>query len=118
MKENKIEQTIIITGNAAEARFQIIIPPFRPINMFELEDDFENVVDEIELKVANEEMASAIIHFITAFKDSIESEEVVPLLDYFISKNIKDMEPSDMNLVFQALREYIHYSTNEERLMN
>ena len=118
MSEFKGNQTIIISGNPLESRFEIIIPPFRPINMFELEDDFENVVEEIENNVMNEEVSEVIIHFITAFKDSIEKEEIVPLLDYFLNSNIKGLEADDMKLIFDALREYIHYSTNEERLMN
>ena len=118
MESKKGTQTIIITGNPAEARFQIVIPPFRPINMYELEDDFDNVIEEIETNVVSENASNAMIHFVTAFKDAIETETVVPLVEYFIQNNIQGMTSEDMKLVFDSVREYIHYSTDENRAMH
>ena len=118
MNSNVSSQTIIITGNASEARFQIIIPPFRAINMFELEDSFDNVVEEIETKILDDTVSHAMIEFITAFKDSIQSETIVPLVEYFISNKIQGMTPDDIKSVFYSVREYIHYSNDETRVMH
>lgn len=111
-------QTIIITGNPLEARFQIVIPPFRPINMYELEDDFDEVVEEIKMNVLDKHVSNAMIQFITSFKDSIETETVIPLVEYFIQNKIQGMSSDDMKLVFDSVREYIHYSNDENRAMH
>lgn len=111
-------QTIIITGNKEEARFQIIIPPFRPINMFELEDNFKMLTKEIENSILDDNLSSAMIEFITAFKNAIEKENVVPLVEYFVNHEVKNMGSQEMKLIFDSVREYINYSTDEDRLMN
>lgn len=118
MNSKQGSQTIIITGNPAEARFQIVIPPFRPINMFELEDSFDSVVEEIETNIFDEKVSGAMIHFITAFKDSIESETIVPLVEYFVQNKVQGMSSQDMKLVFDSVREYINYANDENRVMH
>lgn len=118
MAQETKSQMIIITGDREDARFEIVIPPFRPISMFELEDEFEAVCDEIENTIYDEDLSEAIINFISAFHDAIKVKDVVPLVDYFVANNVQGMEAHDMKLVFDSLREFIHYSTDENRLMH
>lgn len=118
MDPRQRSQTIIITGNVSEARFQIVIPPFRPINMFELEDDFDNVVMEIQENIQDEKISATMIEFVTAFKDSINTENVVPLVEYFIENKVQGLTSNDMKLVFDSVREYIHFSNDQNRVMH
>lgn len=118
MNSKQGTQTIIITGNPAEARFQIVIPPFRPINMFELEDSFEGLVEEIQSVIQSKIASLAMISFITAYRDAIQSETIVPLVEYFIQNKTQGMSSMDMKLVFDSVREYIHFSNDESRVMH
>ncbi len=43
--ENQMNQLIIMNKNPADASLQIVIPPFRPINLFELMDPRANPTD-------------------------------------------------------------------------
>lgn len=118
MNSKQGTQTIIITGNPAEARFQIVIPPFRPINIFELEDSFQGVVEEIQIVIQSEKASMAMISFITAYRDAIQTETIIPLVEYFIQNNVQGMSSMDMKLVFDSVREYIHFSNDENRVMH
>lgn len=111
-------QVIIITGNRDDARFEIVIPPFRPISMFEIEDDLDAVLDEISNTVYDEDIAAVMTDFIQAFHDAIDKEDMYPLVDYFIRNNVKGLEAQDMKLIFDSVKEYIDYSTDTERLMH
>lgn len=118
MAENQKTQMIIITGDRKEARFEIVIPPFRPISMFELEDEFDAVCEEIEETIYDDDLSEAILKFVSAFHEAIKVQDIVPLVDYFVSNNVQGMEAQDMKLVFDSLREFIHYSQDENRLMH
>ncbi|WZU02791.1 hypothetical protein MGH68_07935 [Erysipelothrix sp. D19-032] len=63
--ENQMNQLIIMNKNPADASLQIVIPPFRPINLFELEDDFESVTHEIQRNIYDQKLANYIIDFVT-----------------------------------------------------
>ncbi|MDE8290993.1 hypothetical protein PT165_07595 [Erysipelothrix rhusiopathiae] len=51
MKQGHESQVIIVNRNPYDSSIQIVIPPFRPINLFEIEDNFEEVKLEIETKL-------------------------------------------------------------------
>lgn len=111
-------QVIIITGNRNDARFEVVIPPFRPISMFEIEDNVDEVLEEVADTVYDEDVADVISDFIQAFHDAIQKEDMVPLVEYFMNSNIQGLENQDMKLVFDSVKEYLDYSKDTSRLMH
>ena len=88
MKKEKETQIIIVNRSLVDDSIQIVIPPFRPINMYELEDNFDGVVDEIESYVLDKTVAKQVIGFVSAFKDSLEEQDVLPIVEYFMKHEI------------------------------
>lgn len=116
-KENE-PQVIIVNRSAHDQNLQIVIPPFRPIYLYELEDNFDEVVEEIEMKIADHQVAKHIIGFISAFKESIEDGDVLPIVDFFMNSNINAMKPQDLIPVFESLKEFIIMANSENRILH
>ncbi|CAM4306040.1 hypothetical protein H9L01_06880 [Erysipelothrix inopinata] len=118
MKEMQQSQVIIVNRNPADSSIQIIIPPFRPINLFEIEDNFEGITQEIETKVSDNQISEQIIHFVTAFKDSMEEEDILPIVEYFLIRDVEAMNPEEIKMIFDAVKEFIEYIKDDNRLMH
>ncbi|AGN23664.1 hypothetical protein PT250_08570 [Erysipelothrix rhusiopathiae] len=118
MKQGHESQVIIVNRNPYDSSIQIVIPPFRPINLFEIEDNFEEVKLEIETKIMNQEVAERIVLFVSAFKESMEEGDVLPIVEYFISSDIENMDPDELKMIFDAVKEFITLVNDENRLMH
>ncbi|QIK70515.1 hypothetical protein G7062_09455 [Erysipelothrix sp. HDW6C] len=116
--ENEVSQVIIVNRSAADASIQIVIPPFRPISLFELEDSFEEVTREIKDNIHDVRLSDKIIGFVTAFKDSMDEEDVLPIVEYFLQGDVTTMDPNQIQLVFATIKEFIDFTNDNERLMH
>ena len=111
-------QTIIVNRSFADNSLQIVIPPFRPIHFYELEDDFETVLSEIRTTIQDEATAVIISGFVTAFRDSILKEDVTPIIEFFLADHQAHMNPSDIRAMHEGIQEFITMIQNEDRLMH
>ncbi|WP_159638067.1 hypothetical protein [Erysipelothrix anatis] len=116
--ENQMNQLIIMNKNPADASLQIVIPPFRPINLFELEDDFESVTHEIQRNIFDQKLANYIIDFVTAFRDAMEEADVLPIVEFFLTGDETAMNPDQIKSIFETIKEFVELVNNEERLMH
>ncbi len=116
-KENK-SQMIIVNRSPFDQSIQIVIPPFRPINLYELEDNFDEVVEEIEAQITDDLVAEQIVGFVGAFKDSLEEGDVLPIIDYFMQHDINTMKPQELIQVFESLKEFIQLANSTERILH
>ncbi len=118
MKKEKETQIIIVNRSLVDDSIQIVIPPFRPINMYELEDNFDGVVDEIESYVLDKTVAKQVIGFVSAFKDSLEEKDVLPIVEYFMKHEINNRDPQHMVEILESLKDFIEMASDENRLMH
>ena len=118
MEKNEKSQVIIVNRSPYDQSIQIVIPPFRPIHLYELEDNFDEVVEEIEMKIGDRDVANRVIEFISAFKESLEEGDVLPIMDYFMSNDINTMKPNDLIQIFESLKEFITLENSSERILH
>lgn len=118
MKQHDESQLIIVNKSPDDLGVQIVIPPFRPINLFEIEDNFEEIKREVESKIYNKAVAERITHFLTAFKEAMDDQDVLPIVEYFIANEIDNLSPDEMKDIFEGMREFIDYINDEDRLMH
>ena len=61
----------------------IVFPFFRPISLYEIEDDYR-ILEEIKESHPEDEFMDQMILFIDAFRDSLTEKSTDPLVEYFL----------------------------------
>ena len=118
MEKEKEAQMIIVTKSAADNGVQIIMPPFRAIHLYELEDNFEGIVKEINDSIYDKDLMKHMIEFFSAFRDGMISGDPLPIIEYFMSHDPKNRKPQDMMKIFDSLKDFIETANDENRLMH
>lgn len=118
VNNDTLQRVVIINNTSLATGPQIVFPSFRPISLFEIEDDFDNLVSEIENNYQSTNVAKDIVAFIGAFKESLEDKTADALIDYFTFNFGGNMDPAQITELFFALDSFIEGATDEERLMN
>ncbi len=110
-------QSIIIMNNSASMGPQIVLPLFRPISIYEIEDSYDELIDEIHEDKENE-FKDEIISFLEAFKESLEKKTADPLFNYFVFNHAGNIDMNQIQDVFDALDDFIEVATDENRPMH
>lgn len=105
---------IILNQNPNDQTMKILIPPMRPFNVYEIEDNFESVVREIERNVDGR-TAQFAIRFFSKVRYAIENNDILPLVQYF-SKEDGGMQ--HMVVVLKMLEEFVKIARSENRMMH
>lgn len=114
----QITQVIIVNKNPADLSMQIVIPPFRPISVYELEDSHEDVIKEIKEKIRDTRVADHIVTFIEALHEAITEEDILPVVEFLLKGDITNIDPVHMSNVFAVLNDFIEDINDENRLMH
>ncbi len=110
--------SIVILNNSHGTRGpQIVLPFFRPISIYEIEDSYEDLVKEIKAG-ATEEIHEELFAFLAAFKASLEAGTADPLFEYFIFNHGGNMDMNQIGDVFDALDGFIEVATDLSRPMH
>lgn len=118
MDKNQTSQIILVNKSLSDNSVQIVIPPFRAISMYEIEDNFDNIIMEIKDNIHDEQLQKHIVGFVSAFKESIDTADVFPIAEYFINSSSGQSEPAEMIQMFQLLKEFIEQASDKHRLMH
>ncbi len=118
MSHKQKAQVILVNKSLSDNSIQIVMPPFRPISMYEIEDDYDNIVEEIKKDIHDTDMSKHIVGFVTAFKDSIESNDILPIADYFMQHGSGQVDASEMVRMFDLLGDFIDTAADKNRLMH
>lgn len=105
---------IILNQNPNDQTMKILIPPMRAFNVFEIEDNFDSVISEIQ-RSADAHTAQFAIRFFTKVKYAIEHEDVEPLLQYF---PVKANDIIQKEFVLQMLEEFVRIARSKNRMMH
>ncbi len=105
---------IILNQNPNDQTIKILIPPMRPFNVYEIEDNFESVVREIERNV-EPRTAQFAIRFFSKVKYAIENDDILPLVQYFSNENAGMQH---MVVVLKMLEEFVKIARSENRIMH
>ena len=113
------KQVIIVNKNPVDLSMQILIPPFRPINLYEIEDNLEAVLEEIQTYRVNENIKRYIVSFFTAIHDAMNEKDILPLVEYFfLEEDFETFDAKETQAVFETLQEFIRSANDENRLMH
>lgn len=118
MNQNQNSQIIIVNKSMSDNSVQIVIPPFRAISLYEIEDDYDNIVKEIQELNFEPKLQEHVLGFVDAFKECIDTEDVLPIAEYFMNSGASHAEPTEMIQMFQLLGEFIDEASNKNRLMH
>lgn len=118
MDQNQRTQVILVNKSHSDNSVQIVIPPFRTISLYEIEDDYDNIIKEIKSYIHDKQLQEHVIGFVTAFKESVDTEDVLPIADYFMNSSASQVDPSEMIRMFQLLAEFIDEASDNNRLMH
>lgn len=118
MTDQRNHQIVIINNANLTMGPQIVFPSFRPISLFEIEDDYDNLVHEINVKFKDYELKDELIEFIAAFKGALDDKSIEPLIQYFIINHAGRFDINQAQAVFRVLGQFINEATDETRLMN
>lgn len=118
MNKNQKSQVILVNRSMSDNSIQIVIPPFRAISMYEIEDDYENIVSEIKGNILEKELQDHVLGFVEAFRDSLDTQDVFPIAEYFLSNGSPNADPSEMIQMFQLLKEFIEQASDFQRMMH
>lgn len=118
MSKEKKTQIIMVNKSLSDDTIQIVMPPFRPISMYEIEDHYDSVVSEIESNISDKELKDHLVGFVSAFKESIDNKDVLPIAEYFMQYGANHSEPTDMIKMFELLGEFIEQASDVNRLMH
>ena len=111
---NQMSPKIILNQNPADQTMKILIPPMRPFNVYEIEDNFDSVVKEIE-RSADSSTAQFAIRFFSKVKYAIENNDILPLVQYFSKEN---SDSKYMHVVINMLEEFVKIARSENRVMH
>lgn len=114
---SKYRQVIIVNGELPSGP-QIVFPFFRPISLYEIEDDFDNLMREIEEDNGDVEFMDQMILFMQAFKDALEEKNSDPLVYYFMINHGNEVDFNQIQDVFDVLDDFIEKATDENRPMH
>lgn len=108
--------SVILMSNSPNSGPVLVLPFFRPISIYEIEDDFDSLVEELKaLKIPYEK---ELIEFLKAFKESLSAKNVEPLFSYFMLNMADDMDLSNIQPIFEALGNFIDTATDVNRPMH
>ena len=110
-------QILIVNGNSLSGP-QIVLPFFRPISIYEIEDDYDNLVLEIKNNRLNDAFLDEMLSFIGAFRTSLLEKNADPLVHYFIMNHGSNVDVHQIQDVFDTLDDFIEQATDENRLMH
>lgn len=110
-------QSIIIVNNNSSMGPLIVLPYFRPISIYEVEDNYDELIHEVKQSV-HENLHEEIVLFLGAFKASLEAKSADPLFDYFVLNHGNNIDFNQVHEVFDALDDFIEHATDETRPMN
>ncbi len=114
---SNVQSIVILSNNHGTSGPQIVLPFFRPISIYELEDSYEDLVQEIKAE-ANESIHDELFSFLDAFKESLEERTADPLFEYFMFHQGIQMDTNQLGDVFDALDGFIMEATEPTRPMN
>src|SRR5690554_765475 len=115
--ETKVSQVLIMNGNLPSGP-QIVFPFFRPISLYEIEDDYDNLVKEIKENHEDEEFLDQMVLYIDAFRVSLKEKSADPLIHYFLINAGGSVDVNQIQDVFDALDNFIEQATDENRPMH
>lgn len=115
-KDNK--QVVIMNLNPVTMELQIIIPPFRPVTLDEIEEDYEELCDEISASIEDDLIAEAIVILLGAFKETLEDGNILPLMDYFGKAQFANIQPEEIQAIFDSLHEFMDDNHRDPKLMH
>ncbi|AMC93139.1 hypothetical protein AOC36_03870 [Erysipelothrix larvae] len=110
--------TIVISNGNLSTGPQLVLPSFRPISLYEIEDDFDQLTQEVEVGVSDEMIRNEMIEFLSAFKEALRLKNVLPLVDYFVMNHGGRVNMEQIKPAFDALSELIDTVTDSNRRMN
>lgn len=116
-QEEKFRRVVIVNGGLPSGP-HIVFPFFRPISLYEIEDDYENLLEEIKESHPEDEFMDQMILFIDAFRDSLTEKSADPLVEYFLLNHGDNLDVNQIQDVFDALDDFIEQATDEDRLMH
>ena len=116
MTKQNVQSIVIMNGNASMGP-QIVLPFFRPISIYEIEDDYDDLIKEIKTKTESE-LKDEMISFLDAFKESLEAKTADPLFNYFVFNHAGNIDMNQIQDVFDALDNFIEVATDEDRPMH
>lgn len=114
--ETSVQSIIIVNNNAAMGP-QIVLPFFRPISIYEIEDNYDELITEVKA-ATGDEFQEQIISFLDAFKESLDAKTAEPLFNYFIFNHAGNIDTDQIQDVFDALDDFIAYATDDTRPMH
>ena len=118
MSQKQKAQVILVNKSMSDNSVQIVMPPFRPISMYEIEDNYDAIVSEIKSQIPDREMSNHIIGFVTAFKDSIDVKDIFPIAEYFMKHGTGQVDTTEMIRMFDLLGDFIDQASDQNRLMH
>lgn len=104
-KENNT-QVVLVNLNPVDSSIQITIPPFRPVHLYEIEDYFDELVEEVETNIYETTIQKGITNLLQAFKDAMEEGDILPLMDYFGKQNFRNVRVEEVRMIFEAIKNY------------
>lgn len=118
MKETDVQRIIIMSEGTLASGPQIVFPYFRPISFYEIDDDFDNLVKEINATQAEEAYKKEIILLVTLFKDSLEEGNANPIFEYFLFNHPEAVDIEQLEDMMDILNKFIEDATDTDRLMH
>lgn len=117
MKKANVQSVVILSQSRGTTGPQIVLPFFRPISIYEIEDSYEELVEEIKAE-ASEDIHKELLSFLDAFKASLEQKTADPLFEYFIFNHGPNLDNNQISEVFDALDGFIEEATDMSRPMH
>lgn len=121
MKAENLSKVIILNDGLYTSEPQIIFPFFRPISIYELDDenDYEELIQEINSDLTDEAIKDDMILLVSLFKDSLEEKNAEPIFNYFLFNYEEDTIDFDqIHDVVEVLNDFIERITDEDRPMH
>lgn len=107
---------IIVHKDPQDLITKIIIPPFRPVPIYEIEENLELLVDEINSTI-NPISAKFIVGFFTSFSQAVTNDNPLSLVDFFFDAQ-SNPKKETIDQVIEMLKFLINEANNEDRLMH
>ncbi|NLW14726.1 MAG: hypothetical protein GX038_00480 [Erysipelothrix sp.] len=117
MSKSNTQSIIMVNQKHGLAGPQLILPFFRPISIYEIEDSYDALIREIK-GTSGLDFGDEMILFLEAFRSSLVQKNSDPLLEYFIFNFNANIEMDQYHVIIEALEEFIERATDENRPMH
>lgn len=115
---NQHQFLILITNVNAPNGPQIVLPSFRPISLYEIEDNYEELVQEVQATIDDPLVVNELEFFLSAFRESLNAKNIRPLMDYFVINHGGRIDLDALHPALEALSGFIDNVTDINRKMS